>query len=144
MAVIKDDLLSRIPHDLKSPILGIRNTATLLSKFRMSNTRIQQHLENITQECELMFLLVNRIRTKREYNFQQTHLMGDVIIKIVKMLSPFANERNISIDYNNLKKIPYILYLDKELIQILMYDLIINAIKYSYDGGSSCNIRCSN
>ena len=134
MAVIKDDLLSRIPHDLKSPILGIRNTATLLSKFRMSNTRIQQHLENITQECELMFLLVNRIRTKREYNFQQTHLMGDVIIKIVKMLSPFANERNISIDYNNLKKIPYILYLDKELIQILMYDLIINAIKYSYDG----------
>lgn len=137
----KDKLLSIIAHDLKSPfnaILGfsdlmLSNISSLddktlhkgLATIKSASTHGHQLLENLmiwaqNQSCQNTFNPeVLSIRTQIE--------------QAVKLTECSAIKKDIRISINSRKKMN--VYADKYMIEIVLTNLIFNAIKYSYKGG---------
>ena len=132
---VQEDLLARIPHDLQNPIVGIRNSADNLIKYRnRDNYQVDQKLYDIIDDCNLLFMIVDRVNYSRKgHNPTYTRIKSEVIIKLVKKLRPMAMIFKVRLNHPVLDHLPNTLYIDKSQIEILIYDLIVNAIKYSYE-----------
>jgi signal transduction histidine kinase len=131
----REALLAKIPHDLVAPIVAVRNNAMNIKDYRkFAGFNLDRKLDDIIDDCNIMFLLVQQVKRKRSYTFEKTQLKGEIIIKLIKALRPMAKSYNLqSIDYDNsLDNIPPDLLVDKAQMQHLMFNLIMNAIKYSF------------
>jgi hypothetical protein len=58
-----------------------------------------------------------------------TLLEGDIIARLKDMLTPWAKEYEMAIRFDGFRQIPS-LWLDRELMERAMFNLIVNAIKY--------------
>lgn len=131
----REALLAKIPHDLKAPIAAVRNNAVNIKAHRRKdNFQIDRKLDDIVDDCKIMFLLLNQVHRQDNYTFAKTQLKGEVIVKLIKELRPLARSYHLSsLDYeDSIDLLPYSIYADKAQMQHLFFNLLINAIKYSY------------
>jgi len=132
----REALLAKIPHDLKAPIVAVRNDALIIKEYRrkMTDFQIDRKLDDIVDDCNIMFLLLQQVKRKTTYSFEKAHLKGEILVKLIKELRPLARSRELSsLDYeHSLDNIPVELFVDKGQMQHLFFNLIINAIKYSF------------
>ncbi|MFX1277559.1 MAG: ATP-binding protein, partial [Promethearchaeota archaeon] len=138
---IKTNLLTRISHEIKTPLISIKGFTDLLLNCYKSNLnrKIISYLERIKDGGERLKLLINRfLETKQleknlvELNFSYENL-SMLIKKEVKDMEGLIKLRNqmvnvdIDDELNN--------YFDKEKIQSVISNLLINAIKYTPTNG---------
>jgi signal transduction histidine kinase/putative methionine-R-sulfoxide reductase with GAF domain len=150
----KRGLLPKISHELKSPVVGIRSNASYLRQhFQMLDSgRVEMKLDDILTDCEMLILKVSELEhilgqsvapvSKREL----TLVYRDIIIKTVNQLKPLVAERGFDISgvqYNpwDLQRIK--LYVDKAKLNSVVYNLLINAIKYAEDDPAEFRIMIS-
>jgi signal transduction histidine kinase len=132
----RESLLAKIPHDLKAPIVAVRNNASNIKEYRKNPTfQFDRKLDDIIDDCNIMFLLLQQIKRDKVYKFEKNQLKP-IIAKLVKELRPMARSFKIKeLDYDDsIDHIPPDMYVDKIQMQHLFFNLIINAIKYSYAG----------
>lgn len=134
LEIIRESLLAKIPHDLKSPIIGVKNIALQIKKYhRSGNININRKTTDIVDDCNLMLCLISQIQSKTDYSFVLTTTKGPIFIKLIKQLRPFIRNYKLkSIDYENLDILDIPIYVDINQMQRLFFNLLMNAIKYSY------------
>ena len=136
----KDRFISIVSHDLRTPFTSILGFTDLLQNDdSLTESEKKQYIKFIGESAQTMLSLVNsvldwtRLQTGRiKFEPEKTNI-NEIIKRVVNSLSGVAMQKSIKI-YNLVKDDIY-LFVDKNLISQVFYNLISNAIKFSFENG---------
>jgi GAF domain-containing protein/two-component sensor histidine kinase len=147
----RSGLLDRISHEFRAPIVGIRSNASFL-QWRAPELRgemVEAKLKDILLDCEILLYQVAEL----EYilgsplpvsKLEKTLVYRDVIIKIINQLKPLVAEYGFAIhkiQYDSADSARILLYVDRAKLSQVVYNLLINSIKYAEPDPARFTIR---
>ncbi|MCX5780989.1 MAG: ATP-binding protein, partial [Firmicutes bacterium] len=138
---VRKDFVANVSHELKTPVASISGFAeTLLAEGGKDPDNVVEFSQIIYDEAQRLAHLINDLlelskleSDEFKLNLQKvniTQLVGETATRSSKL----AGLRNIRITYDNPGDIPE-LSSDPELIDLILINLIDNAVNYSADGG---------
>ena len=137
----KSNFIQISAHELRTPLTLIMGYSQMLAQDTRSDPELLKLAQGILEGSERMtdivdsMLDVSRIDSNSLF-LKKTILQIDLLIKkIQKGFAPALKERNININTEGLYELPPV-PADPGLIQKVFYHLIMNAIKFTPDGGS--------
>ena len=149
----KSGLIDRITHELKSPIVGISSNASFLqrrfSDVRLSQNRITLKLEDILTDCGLLLYQARQIEyflgksASQKPKYENIVVFRDIIIKTINQLKSVLMEYGFSargIKYKPSDSSKIITYTDKVMLNQVVYNLLMNAIKYAEKDSSQFKV----
>lgn len=138
----KDKLFSVIAHDLRSPF----NTILGFSELLIENLAVfeipesQKHLSFIYSSAKnSLVLLDNLLNWARSQTGQisinlQTLRLSSIIHEIIEISNANVKVKNISLNQISSEEVE--VYSDKDLLKIILRNLVSNAIKFTMPGGN--------
>lgn len=150
---LKDNFISNISHELRTPVNVIFSTTQLMKKNINSNKDINvegiySNINMIEQNSYRLTRLINNIIdvTKSDIGEKSLILQNVEIIGLIEnaVLSvvPFAKSKNINIIFDTEYE-ELIMAVDIDKIDRTMLNLLSNAIKFSHNGGDVLvNLTC--
>lgn len=137
----KDKLFSIIGHDLRSPFNVICGFSELLILDEPEKEKRHEFYKKINSASLQLVHLVDRLliwsRSQMgKISFQQTKfLIADVLLEVMETNKIIAENKSISISSDFTKDDNLQMFADKNMIQIILQNLIGNALKYTPDNG---------
>ena len=138
----KDKLFSIIAHDLRSPFNGILGLSELLiENFKNSETtNSEKYLRFINSSAKNTLALLNNLLNwaksqtgQISFNPQKIDLI-QIIQEIIEIKNPQAKLKNITIHIIQSNEIE--IYADKNMLMLILRNLISNAIKFTKPDGN--------
>lgn len=136
----KEKLFSIIAHDIRTPIGGLKTSLDLLNQRIISKeefmelstelaVRVSYMQGNLDNLLEWSQSQMRGIEVKR-----QQFLLKPLVLDTLELLQQSLSIKNIKIDLD----IPahYKIYADTNHIKLVIRNLVTNAIKFSYSGGT--------
>jgi signal transduction histidine kinase/putative methionine-R-sulfoxide reductase with GAF domain len=151
LEVRKSDQIQRITHEFKSPIVGIRSHANFMQRRfkQLPDNLIQKKFNDIISDCEILLYQVEKLyytfgKTKHlTVKIEKTLIFRDVIIKTINQIRPEVIDNGFSIydiEYpDNCNRIA--IFTDKAKINQVVYNLLINSIKYAEEDPKKFKIK---
>ncbi|MCK4966595.1 HAMP domain-containing histidine kinase, partial [bacterium] len=147
---VKSEYIMKTTHELRSPLAAIKNCLKVVTSgyVERESEKGKELLQRAEDKADGLLFIINdllslsSLKAEITTNPPEVLLMKNIIDKVVTLFTPQLNEKNISIQYS----VPESLYPiigDKENSEILLINLISNAVKYTPDGGS-INIKAEN
>lgn len=136
----KDRIISIIGHDLRSPMVNIHTSLSLLKTKDFASEKVDYlyHLmdNDINSTMDLLENLLIWVkkqegRMKLQKDVQEFNSVAE---KVVNSLIGIANNKEIELSY--LKAENDIAYFDKPMISAVLRNLVNNAIKFTRQGGT--------
>ena len=127
-------------HELRTPLTLINGYAQMLQKKAANDPELEALSQGILDGYGRMSSVVNNMLDVSKIDNQILKItpgavqMGLVIMQLQKEFKVALKKRNLIIEAVDLHSLP-LLEADPELIKKAFYHLIINAIKYTPDGG---------
>lgn len=134
---LKTKFLSLVSHEFKTPLTGILTSTRLMFKYieNGNNEKQQKHLDTIANKVHYLndilndFLSVERFESgKVSYNF--SHFELSKVLNEVIYDSNMLLKSGQSINYPK-NSDEFCLYFDQKILELILFNLIRNAIKYS-------------
>lgn len=143
---IRRDFVSSVSHELRTPLTVIIGyTETLLEGAIDDPKHATPFLNIILQASQQLTALVNDVLDLSkiesgyiEYQFTEVD-MHDVVQKSVDFLKPSLDKKRIRLDINISKELPPV-YADARYLDIVIRNLLDNAIKYVDDSNGRIRI----
>jgi sensor domain CHASE-containing protein/signal transduction histidine kinase len=138
----KSEFLANMSHELRTPLNSIIGFSDLLYEqaYGELNEKQQKSVGNILKSGKHLLNLINDILDiskvesgKMELNYKQFNLASKLNMT-KNLLSPIADRKNIQIEIDIDKDLDSICADEARFAQI-MYNLVDNAIKFSYENG---------
>lgn len=140
MAKAKDEFLSLASHQLRTPLGAIRWYAERLLKTSHMKEKNRKYLETIYEDSARMssllndYLNVSRLELgKIQINVSSVQL-ADAIDTTLEDLNPIIKEKSLHITRKYSEDM--VLQTDKQSLELIMQNLISNAVKYTPENGS--------
>ncbi len=138
----KGDFISIMSHELRTPLAVIDGYTQLLqdSDAIQEDEQLSMLVDNILKGTTRMLRTMNDIFDVTRIDngvlslFREDVVLTAVFDEIVKKLQPALRGRHIFIERKGLDEMPTI-KADQSMMVKLFYHLIVNAIKYTPDGG---------
>jgi signal transduction histidine kinase len=137
----KLDFIQVASHELRTPLTVLKGYVELLDSFPeiKANPDVENVLAGIIKGTDRMREVVNLMldvsRIDAETQIDPVPvLLKQLLNSLVQNFESAATERNVNIIVKHADDVPSI-HADPELIQKALYHLIVNAIKYTPDGG---------
>lgn len=140
---MKSDFFSLMSHELRTPLTTIKEGTNLFTESLEDLGATEKHkrlIAIINEECNRLIKLVNSLLdlSKMEagmmvYNFHKTDL-PPLISKITGEIEPLAENRNIRIETDISKELPFITMDTERILQVLR-NLVGNAVKFTPNEG---------
>lgn len=138
---LRDDLVHMVIHDLRGPLTGITGYLDLIPIFGDLNEKQSRYVENSRSSCDQLINMISSLldvskmeNNELTLNIESTDLVS-LINDTISSLQGLASQGNITIlppDTDTTQIVPC----DKEFISRLLTNLIVNAIKFTPDGGT--------
>jgi two-component system sensor histidine kinase KdpD len=132
---LKSTLLDALAHELKTPLTAIKAASTaLLSSSALKEEQQRELISIVDEETDRLSILVTeaiqlaRIEAGRVQLRRENHSVCELINSVVEKVQPAAAGRQIEV------RIPADvppLWVDRELMEVALRQLIDNAFKYS-------------
>jgi PAS domain S-box-containing protein len=134
---LKTKFLSLLSHEFKTPLSAILTSALLLGKYQLTEQqeRRNKHLKTITEKAQLLNNILNGFLSIEKFdsgklsyqfsNFKISEIVDEVIynsrmlVKEGQQIKYFEKTEDLS------------LYQDEKIIELILSNLLQNAIKYS-------------
>ncbi|MCK5587629.1 MAG: HAMP domain-containing histidine kinase, partial [Candidatus Lokiarchaeota archaeon] len=131
--------------ELRTPLSALKAHIDLLRiKINLGRLEIPEEvnekIETVARNADRLAILINNLLdyARLEAGTVQLDLklgsLDTVAVKKIKELLPLAKKHGQILNLTTPKELPYI-YMDTEIIQAIINNLISNAIKYTPDGG---------
>jgi len=144
----KNRFISILSHDLRSPMQGFLGITDLLSSNLddLSNTEIKEMIESLNQSAKRQSELIEDVLTwsrltnhnvkidKEELNLREE------VQNVIMLLHLSAESKNIALNNSIAKGLT--VYCNRNMLQLVIRNIISNAIKFSYKGSEV--IVCNN
>lgn len=131
----RKNFINNISHELKTPLTSIK---VLIESLSIGNNDVEtykEYLEDIHGETERMEQLVNYLM--KTIKLEDTILnlkkenLSTILEDIVKLIAPYANKNEVSINFNASNDIE--VQCDKNKIKEVIFNIVDNSIKYKDD-----------
>jgi two-component system, sensor histidine kinase and response regulator len=139
---VKDKLFSIISHDLRTPIYSLRNLFTNMEKYDLPGEEIKVLLPDIIVDINyttnLMENLLQWAKSQMSGSTVNMQLIevSELIIDVKKLLRLQAESKKIYIS-SKIEGSVYI-FADKDMMNLVLRNLVSNAIKFTPADGSIC------
>ena len=137
----RNNFVSDASHELKTPLASIKLLSDSILQNDMDIETVREFVGDIGSEADRLnrmsqkLLSLSRIEDQSDSDCEIVYF-APTVDKVVRMLSPYANETNVTIE-TSLSDDCSILILEDDLYQII-FNLVENGIKYNIAGGSVC------
>jgi len=139
----KSDFLSRISHELRTPMNSILGFAQLLAMSRKDPITPTQRvrIDNILKSGKHLLDLINEVLEISRIEAGRVDLspepvdLSHLIEQVVALTDPLAGERGIHLHWEKEAGEPVYLLADIQRLKQVLINLVSNAIKYSHTGG---------
>jgi len=135
---LKNRIFSVVAHDLRSPVVNILYMLNLLKEkdykekydtFANSSIEYAQMVINL---LENMLVWGREQEEKIKYS-PERHNLADLILTNLSIFKETADKKDISVNFTHVGST--IAYFDKDLLDIVIRNILSNAVKYTYRGG---------
>ncbi len=138
-ARLKQQFLSNMSHEMRTPMNGIIGMTNLLSNTTLS-TEQKDYLETITESSQTLLSLINDILDlsrfesgKMPLNFGPVSL-SDVQKKVISLFRKTIEKKGIQFVVRFSEKLPEVILSDEKKIMQVLINLLGNAIKFTDKG----------
>jgi signal transduction histidine kinase len=139
---LKSNLVSNVSHELRAPLTSIKvYTELLLAEAeKANNDTFRDCLEVIDRATDRLaalitdYLNLSRLESGHFELAIEPLCLADVVAEVVAVLDVQARQRHITVQVEAQPALPE-LWADRELIRVVVRNLVSNAIKFSHDGG---------
>lgn len=140
----RDTLYSVIAHDLRSPLgsLKMMNNAILMMVDQETiSPEVFEMLQMMNKTSEEIFQLLDNLlkwaknRLNKQTIFKQSADVNSIINSTIDMYIPVAGQKGISITALDMNK-ELMADVDIDMLKTIIRNLVSNAIKFTYEGGS--------
>lgn len=136
------EFIGDVSHELKTPIFNIQGYVLTLLDGALEDPDINRvYLERTSKSVERMIHIVQDMEQitqlesgALELKFSKTDLVG-MVRDVFDLLEIKAQKKNMELRFNREYEKSVIVNCDKERIQQVIINLVVNAIKYGKDGG---------
>ena len=132
---LKNKLFSVISHDLKAPMYALRNLFRNIQQLDLPATEIKAAIPNVVNDLNyttsLMENLLQWAKSQMETNSikKENINVSRLIDEVIQLLRLQAETKQIYIDNKN--SLPVFISADKDMINLVLRNLISNAIKFT-------------
>lgn len=146
--VLKGQFLANMSHEIRTPINGIVGYLKLLA-YTPLNEEQKEYTEGAIESSEILLNLIEDILdiSKIEagkLQFENIEFsIEDLVIKVVKVIVPKSQEKNLKLEINISKDIPHRVLGDPLRISQVLNNLLSNAIKFTASGSIVINVICN-
>lgn len=136
----KTNFIQISAHELRTPLTLIMGYSQMLHNDLKKNPDMQSLAQGILEGAERMTDVVESMADvsridSNALTLRRTSVQLDAVIrKVQKEFTPAFDERNIRFNVGDLGALPSVTA-DPEMLQKVFYHLVMNAIKYTPDGG---------
>jgi len=136
----KTNFIQISAHELRTPLTLIMGYSQMLEQDTINNPELSSLAHGILEGAERMtdivesMLDVSRIDSDSLVLKKTSLPIEKIIQKVRKEFSKALDDRRINFDFTGLDVLPAV-YADPDLIYKVFYHLVMNAIKYTPDGG---------
>ncbi|WP_290991381.1 ATP-binding protein [Hyphomicrobium sp.] len=139
---MRADFIANASHELRTPLASVRGfIETLQGPARNDEAARERFLAIMADQAERMTRLIDDLlllsRVEEKANLKPTGRvdLNDLIEDVIRSLTPFAEERRITIDVESASGELVAMGDRDELFQVF-HNLVENAVKYGRDGGT--------
>ncbi len=141
---IQSEFVSVVSHELRSPLNLIKwPVEMLLKKIKEGSVSIMEveYLKIIERNVSKMIDLINELLDisrweNNDFYFKKITVdLKEVVEEVVKNLQPLVEERKIKLKFE-FEDDGYPVLSDPDKVKIVLKNLIDNAVKYSFEGGT--------
>lgn len=140
----RKEFLGNVSHELKTPLFTVQSyILTLLDGAMHDKSLREKYLERANKGVERLGYIINDLDmiTKLEVgdlslNHEIFNIV-DLLVNVFDMLEMKASKKKITLTLANNYKKPIMVYADKERIQQVLANLIVNSIKYGKEKGTT-------
>ncbi|MGQ4876357.1 MAG: ATP-binding protein [Promethearchaeia archaeon] len=139
---IKDDLIRRISHEMKTPLISIYNeTEYLLNQYKNQiSGDILKFLKDINRGGQRLKNLVDNLLLSYSLEFNELNLtfskvdLKEILLKTINSLKPILGERKLNLNYYFINNCP--IYANESMLFYVFKNIILNAIKNTPENGN--------
>lgn len=138
---MRTDFIANASHELRTPLASVRGfIETLQGPARNDEKARERFLAIMADQAERMtrliddLLLLSRVEEKANLKPEGRVDLNDLIEDVLRSLTPFAEERRITIEVEPASYAPVAMGDRDELFQVF-HNLVENAVKYGREGG---------
>ena len=138
-AKARQDFTANVSHELKTPLTAISGYAELMENGMVGADKQGHFAEEIKKNADRLLSLINDIirlseldrSAEKEVGFEEVDL-NRIVSECMEGLKVSAEKRNVTLTYEG---VPCVLRANKEMLQELIDNLVLNAIRYNNEGG---------
>jgi two-component system, sensor histidine kinase and response regulator len=136
---VKTKLFSVVSHDLRTSIYSLKNIFDALRMGNISNEQVLKELPDLSIEIDNCTELMDNLLSWGRDQFKESRIniawvdLHKIVELTIKHLINRAGKKNITI-INSIAA-PTNAYADKEMMKIVLRNLIANAVKFTPSGG---------
>ncbi|PKL96490.1 MAG: hybrid sensor histidine kinase/response regulator, partial [Gammaproteobacteria bacterium HGW-Gammaproteobacteria-9] len=141
---LKDEFLSNISHELRTPMMGVMGALELLPASETPE-ELQQYQNIATGSARDMMRLVNNILVLSELRAGKLRLqdqrfsLRETAARLHQQFAPLAREKGLAFDLDFDEQLPDRVYGDAEKLEQCICHLLDNAVKFTARG--AVNLR---
>jgi signal transduction histidine kinase/ActR/RegA family two-component response regulator len=136
----KSDFLSRMSHDIRTPMNGIIGM-TNLALDEVEDARSIEYFKKIKHSSSYLLGLINdvlemsRIESGRVDIAHENCYVRDYVSSVTSVVKPQIDAKKIDFDFDVAADVPQNIYSDALRINRILINLISNAVKFTPEGG---------
>jgi signal transduction histidine kinase len=137
---LKDKLFSVIAHDLKAPMYALRNLFRNVQQFDLPGDEIKDMIPEVVSDLNYTTGLMENLLQWAKSQMQADDLhpqqlnVADLIKEVIKLLRLQAYAKKIQL--RSKVNGPVYIYANKDMVNLVLRNLISNAIKFTPESGN--------
>ena len=137
---LKNKLFSIISHDLKAPLYALRNLFSDVQQQNISPDELKKVIPDVVNDLNYTVGLMDNLlqwaktQMQSEEVYPQKVDIGKLIKEVVELLRLQSEAKKIKIERNTSEGIYG--YMDKDMINLVVRNLVSNAIKFTPENGN--------
>lgn len=146
--ILKNDFVSNVSHEIKTPLAVIQNYATLLQGGTLTDEQYKEYTAVIFNAAgQLSVLVTNILRLSKLENqaIKPIPQVYDVCRQLSDCIINFAEQlENKQLDFSAETEDMAMVVADESIVEIVWNNLLSNAIKFTQSGGKIILTQTSN
>lgn len=136
----KNKLMSIIAHDLRSPLGSIQNSLEIITEYDLESEDKQYIERELLQTTKKTSAMLSKLLSWSKSQitgisvFPDVHNLAQLLANTLETERSIATQKNIDL-YNKIDADAFI-YADGDMMELIVRNLVGNAIKFTHSGGS--------
>ena len=140
----RKDFLGNVSHELKTPLFTVQGYILTLLDGAMNDKKIREkYLQRAAKGVDRLIYIIKDLDLITKLEAGDLHLVPvsfdivELIQQVFDMLEIRAQKKEITMSFDLEYKQPIMVTADKDKIQQVLINLIVNSIKYGHKGGTT-------